>query len=163
MAATLAAGYGIYGPAFELCENKPRDSESEEYLNSEKYELKRWDIQRPDMLKRLITRVNRIRRENPALQRNEGLEFHSAGNDQLLCYSKRSPDGTSRMLMVVNLDPRQKQGGVVDLPLDRFGLDASRPVILEDLLDGKTYTWRGVGNYIELDPARSPAHLFRIR
>jgi len=160
LAATLAAHYGIYGPAFELCENKPRDSESEEYLNSEKYELKRWDLGRPGGLKDLITRVNQIRRENPALQRDEGLEFHSAGNEQLLCYSKRA--GQNLLLMVVNLDPLHKQGGSVELPLERLGLDPSRPFAVEDLLDGSKYTWRGGGNTVELDPARAPAHLFRV-
>ena len=163
LAATLAASYGIYGPAFELCENRPHDSENEEYLNSEKYELKQWDVRRPDGLKELITRVNRIRRENRALQRDEGLEFHPAGNDQLLCYSKRSADGKNLLLMVVNLDPKAKQSGTVDLQPERLGLDPGRPFTAEELLSGTSYTWRAVGNSVELDPAQGPAQIFRLR
>jgi len=162
LAATLGASYGIYGPAFELCENKPREPGSEEYLNSEKYELKAWEIRRPDSLKDLITRVNRIRLENPALQRDEGLEFHPAGNDQLLCYSKRSRDGKNILLMVVNLDPRRSQAGTLELRLETLGLDPSRPFTAEDLLSGVSFTWQGPRNFVELDPARAPAHIFRI-
>ena len=162
LAATLGASYGIYGPAFELCENKPAEPGSEEYLNSEKYELKAWDIRRPDSLKDLITRVNRIRRENPALQRDDGLEFHPVDNDRLLCYSKSSPDGANRILVVVNLDPKAKQAGTVELPPERWGL-ASPSFAVEDLLDGASYSWHGSRHYVELDPARAPAHLFRVK
>src|SRR5581483_10912340 len=91
LAATLGASYGIYGPAFELCVNVPREPGSEEYLNSEKYEIKRWDIDHPDSLRPLITRMNRIRHENPALQANDGLVFHYTDNEALLCYSKMTP------------------------------------------------------------------------
>ncbi len=162
LAATLAASYGIYGPAFELCENLAANPGSEEYLNSEKYELKNWNIRRPDSLKELITRVNRIRRENPALQRDDGLEFHPVDNDQLLCYSKRSPDGTNRLVVVVNLDPKAKQSGTVDLPPERLGL-SSPSFAVEDLLDGAAYSWHGSRHFVELDPARAPAHIFRVR
>jgi len=163
LAATLSAGYGIYGPAFELCENKPLEPGSEEYLNSEKYELKAWEIRQPDSLQGLITRVNRIRRENPALQRDDGLEFHPAGNDQLLCYSKRSRDGKNVLLMVVNLDPRRSQSGTLELRLESLGLDPSRPFTAEDLLSEASFKWQGPRNVVELDPARAPAHIFRIR
>ncbi len=162
LAATLSAGYGIYGPAFELCENKPLEPGSEEYLNSEKYELKAWEIRQPDSLQGLITRVNRIRRENPALQRDDGLEFHPAGNDQLLCYSKRSRDRKNVLLMVVNLDPRRSQSGTLELRLESLGLDPSRPFTAEDLLSEASFKWQGPRNTVELDPARLPAHIFRI-
>ena len=162
LAATLSGSYGIYGAAFELCESQPREPGSEEYLNSEKYELKRWELERPDSLKELIARVNRIRRENPALQTDEGLAFHPVDNDRILCYSKSSRDGNSRMVMVVNLDPRQKQAGTVDLPVESLGLAPDRPYKVRDLLSDSAYDWRGSRNYVELDPARAPAHLFRL-
>ena len=163
LAATLSASYGIYGPSFELMENRPRDNESEEYLDSEKYELKRWDIRRPDSLKELITRVNRIRRDHPAFQRNEGLQFHGADNEQLLCYSKTGLDGAQPVFVVVNLDPRNKQGGKVELPIERFGLQAGGSFTVEDLLGGKSYSWNGARNFVELDPARAAGHIFRVR
>ena len=162
LAATLGASYGIYGPAFELCENLAAKPGSEEYLNSEKYELKHWDFQRPDSLKELIARVNRIRRGNPAFQRDDGLEFHPVDNDQLICYSKISLDGTNRLLVVVNLDPKTKQAGTVQLPPERLGLEAAGFAV-EDLLGGASYSWRGAQHYVELDPAQSPAHIFRVR
>ncbi len=163
LAATLGASYGIYGPAFELCENKPREPGSEEYLDSEKYELKRWDIQRPDSLKDLIGRVNRIRKENPALQRDDGLAFHSVSNDQLLCYSKRSQGSSGAILVVVNLDPSRKQAGSVELSLEALGVDPSRSYQVEDLLNQASYSWKGGKNFVELDPDRTPAHIFRVR
>ncbi len=162
LAATLGASYGIYGPAFELCENAPREPGSEEYLNSEKYELKAWETGRPDGLKELITRINRIRRENPALQWNGGLEFHPVDNDRLLCYSKSSPDGANRLLVVVNLDPKHAQAGTVDLPPERLGF-TSPSFAVEDLLSGSSYSWHGSRHYVELNPAQAPAHLFRVR
>lgn len=162
LAATLGASYGIYGAAFELCENRPREPGSEEYLNSEKYEIKRWELDRPDSLKGLITRVNRIRRENPALQTDEGLAFHPIDNDQMICYSKSGRDGPGRIVVVVNLDPRQKQAGTVDLPVEWFGLKSDQSYEVRDLLSGSTYSWRGPRNYVDLDPARTPAHIFRL-
>jgi starch synthase (maltosyl-transferring) len=163
LAATLSPSYGIYGPAFELCENQPREPGSEEYLNSEKYEIKQWDLNRSDSLKDLVARLNRIRRENPALQSDGGLRFHPVDNEQLLCYSKSSPEGTHRLILVVNLDPRGRQSGWVDLPVSEWGLPAGQPYEVEDLLTGARYTWRGGRNFVELSPASAPAHLFRWR
>ena len=111
LAATLGASYGIYGPSFELCESQPREAGSEEYLNSEKFEIKLWDIQRPDSLKDFIARVNLIRRKNAALQCDWHLHFYPIDNEQLLCYAKFSEDGANIILMVVNLDPHHSQGG----------------------------------------------------
>ena len=95
LAATLGASYGIYGPAFELMEHLPRERGSEEYLDSEKYQLRQWDLDRPDSLREMIALVNRIRRENPALQSDHGLRFHEADNEQILCYSKAAADPTT--------------------------------------------------------------------
>ena len=126
LAATLGASYGIYGPAFELCDSQPREAGSEEYLNSEKFELKHWNIERPDSLKDFIARVNRIRRENAALQCDWNLDFYPIDNEQLICYAKFSEDGANIILMVVNLDPHHTQGGWLELPLGELGLDPGR-------------------------------------
>jgi len=163
LAATLGANYGIYGPAFELCENRRKDKESEEYLNSEKYELKQWDIKSPNSLKDLIARVNRIRRENPALQSDLSLRFHSVDNDQLICYSKRTEDFSNVILVVVNLDYRYKQSGWAALSLEELGLDPVKPYKVHDLLGDATYRWQGPRNYVELDPKKIPAHIFRVQ
>jgi starch synthase (maltosyl-transferring) len=162
LAATLGANYGIYGPAFELCENRRKDTVSEEYLDSEKYEIKHWDIERPDSLKDIVRRVNNARRENPALQSNRSLRFHAVDNDQLICYSKRTPDGSNVMLAVVNLDYRYKQSGWVTLSPDELGIAQNRKYQIHDLLDDAIYTWQGPHNYVELSPLKLPAHIFRV-
>jgi starch synthase (maltosyl-transferring) len=163
LAATLGANYGIYGPAFELCENRPREPGSEEYLNSEKYEIKQWDLDRPDSLRDLIARVNRIRRDNPALQSDWNLRFHPVDNDQLICYSKHTEDLANIMLIVVNLDPHHTQSGWVELPLDTLELGREGPYQVHDLLSDSRYLWHGPRNYVELSPQLVPAHIFRLR
>ena len=163
LAATCAASYGIYGPAFELLEARAQEPGSEEYLDSEKYQIRHWNLRDPRSLADLIARVNRIRRENPALQSDWSLEFHPIDNDELVCYSKRTEDLSNIVLVVVNLDPHHMQSGYVELPLERFGLEPSRPYQLHDLLTGARYLWHGPRNYVALDPQRSPAHVFRLR
>jgi starch synthase (maltosyl-transferring) len=160
LAATLAASYGIYGPAFELCEAEPREPGSEEYLNSEKYELRRWDLERADSLRPLVARLNAIRRSNAALQSDWSLVFHGTENEQLLCYSKAS-DGNV-VLCVVNLDPHHRQSGWLDLSLGHLGLDDG-PFQVQDLLGGGTFLWQGSRSYVELDPGVLPAHVFAVR
>jgi starch synthase (maltosyl-transferring) len=162
LAGTLTANYGIYGAAFELGENTPVKPGSEEYLNSEKYEIKNWDLQNPSSLKPLITRLNRIRRENQALQSNERLHFHRTDNASLMCYSKRTANGSNTVLMVVNLDPFLVQTGWVDLDLDVLGLASDDTFEVYDLLADHSYRWRGSRNYVALRPAEAPAHLFRV-
>ena len=162
LAATLGTSYGIYGPAFELCENQPREPGSEEYLNSEKYEIKQWDITRPDSLKDFIARVNQIRRENQALHDNLNLRFHNVDNEQIICYGKSTEDLSSIILTVVNLDYRNTQSGWVELPLDTLGLDAQKDYQVQDLLNDAHYVWHGPRNYVELNPQIRPAHIFRI-
>jgi starch synthase (maltosyl-transferring) len=163
LAATLGANYGIYGPAFELLESKPLRPGSEEYLNSEKYQVRQWDLDRPDSLRRFISVVNRIRRENPALQSDWGLEFHSVSNDNLLCYSKRSADGANIVLMVINLDYTSTQAAMVDLPIDRFGIPEGARYQANDMLVGEQYIWTGRQNYVELNPFKVPGHILEIR
>ncbi|MFN8533446.1 MAG: alpha-1,4-glucan--maltose-1-phosphate maltosyltransferase [Dehalococcoidia bacterium] len=160
LAATLSANYGIYGPAFELGEHVAIAPGKEEYFNSEKYEIKRWDLDRSDSLKPLIARVNAIRREQPALQYND-LRLHPTDNDQLLCFSKRDPAG-SVVLVVVNLDAANIQAGWTQLALADLGVDPYQPFQVEDLLTGARYRWFGSRNYVELNPQILPAHIFRV-
>ena len=160
LAGTLSASYGIYGPAYELMENRPREPGSEEYLNSEKYELKNWEISRSDSLAPIIARLNRIRRENPALQADWSLRFHPIANDQLICYSKHTPD--CLILVAVNLDPWNVQSGWVDFPIHEFGIPPHERYVVDDLLGGGRYEWAGGRNYIELSPHTLPAHVFRV-
>ena len=163
LAATLGSSYGIYGPAFELCENRPREPGSEEYLDSEKYEIKSWDIARPDSLKDFIARVNRIRRENAAFHSDWSLRFHEVDNEQLICYSKRTDDLSNVVLVVVNLDPHHTQSGWVEFSLEELGIDPQKPYQMHDLLSDARYLWQGSRNYVELNSQIVPAHIFRMR
>jgi starch synthase (maltosyl-transferring) len=163
LAATLGPSYGIYGPAFELCENQPIAPGREEYLDSEKYEIKSWDLEQPDSLRDLIGRVNRVRHENPAFRANYNLRFHEVDNEQIIAYSKTSEDKTNEVLVVVNLDPHYKQSGFITLPLEDLGLDPRQPYQAHDLLTDARYLWHGTRNYVELNPQTIPAHIFVIR
>jgi starch synthase (maltosyl-transferring) len=163
LAATLAANFGIYGPTYELMESTPREPGSEEYRDSEKYQLRHWSLQRPDSLWSLIARMNRIRRENAALQSDAGLSFCAIDNEQLIAYLKADASGSNLILTVVNLDPHQPQSGWLDLDLDALNFDAQQPYQVHDLLSDQRYIWNGRYNYVLLDPQRSPAHVFRLR
>ncbi len=162
LAATLGTNYGIYGPAFELLENVPAKRGGEEYLNSEKYELKQWDIEDQKSLAPLIRSVNRARRENAALQANHELLFHQTDNPYLICYSKRSVEGENTVLVVVNLDPVHVQAGWIDLDLGKLGLNSHEPFQVHDQLVDKRYLWQGPRNYVELSPFEIPAHVMRV-
>jgi starch synthase (maltosyl-transferring) len=162
LAATLGSNYGIYGPAFELCENEPREPGSEEYLNSEKYEVRRWDLGSRSTLRPLISLVNAIRKQNPALQSNRGLQFHSTENDQIICYSKRTEDNSNIIVTAVNLDAVWTQSAFVQLPLQEFGIDSRYPYLMIDLLTDRRFTWYGPRNYIELRPNEMPAHILKL-
>lgn len=167
LAATLAANYGIYGPAYELAENTPAapapgKTESEEYLNSEKYEIRQRDRNAPGSLVPLITMLNRIRRANPALHSNSSLHFHSIDNPELLCYSKSTADHENTILVAANLDAWNEQTGWTDLDLGRLGIAGHESFVVEDLLTGAQYTWRDRWNYVALRPDVQPAHIFRI-
>ena len=163
LAATLCANYGIYGPAFELLEHVPREPGSEEYLDSEKYQLRHWDLGREDSLAPFIARVNAARRDNAALQRDGGLTFFPTDNDELICYARVDASGSNAIIVVVNLDPHHTQSGWISLDLDALGLDAAQPFQVHDLLTDARYAWHGTRNFVMLDPARVPAHLFRVR
>jgi len=162
LAATLGASYGIYS-GFELAENVPLHIGSEEYLDSEKYQIRVRDYQRPDSLAELIGRINAIRREHPALQSDWGLAFHRTDNGSLLSYSKRSPDGRNLVFVVVNLDPANMQHGFVQLPLVNWGITPHATVEVVDLLSGERYFWRGEWNYVRLDPQDRVAHILHVQ
>ncbi|HKJ09321.1 MAG TPA: alpha-1,4-glucan--maltose-1-phosphate maltosyltransferase, partial [Gammaproteobacteria bacterium] len=163
LAATLSANYGIYGPAFELFENRAREPGSEEYLDSEKYQIRQWDRDRSDSLRDFVARINRIRRDNPALQQDWNLMFHEVDNDEIICFSKAADDLGNVVLVVVNLDAYHTQSGWVQLPLEALGLDPLHPYQMHDLLGGARFLWHGARNYVQLDPASVPAHIFRLR
>jgi starch synthase (maltosyl-transferring) len=163
LAATLSANYGIYGPAYELMESTPREPGSEEYRDSEKYQLRHWSLERPDSLSSLIVRVNRIRRDNRALQIDGTLRFCAIDNEQMIAYVKSDGATGNIILTVVNLDPYNVQSGWVDLELDTLQVESDRPYQVHDLLSDQRFQWRGRRNYVMLDPRRMPAHVFRLR
>jgi starch synthase (maltosyl-transferring) len=163
LAATLGANYGIYGPAFELCEGRAREPGSEEYLDSEKYQIRSWDRDSPDSLRELITLVNRLRHENPALQSDQGLRFHPTENDHLIAYTKSTPDLADVVLTVVNVDPHHTQAGMVTLPIEELGIRRDRGYQAHELLSGARYLWNGPRNYVEINPHAIPAQIFRFR
>ncbi|MDN5871920.1 MAG: alpha-1,4-glucan--maltose-1-phosphate maltosyltransferase [Nitrococcus sp.] len=163
LAATLGANYGVYGPAFELYEATPRERGSEEYLSSEKFEIRAWDVERPDSLEHFIARVNQIRHQNEALQHDWSLCFHPVDNEALLCYSKHSDALDNVILVVVNIDPHHTRAGWVELPLEELQLLPDHPYQVHDLLSDTRYLWQGARNYVELDPHAAPAHIFRLR
>jgi starch synthase (maltosyl-transferring) len=163
LAATLSANYGIYGPAFELMESTPREPGSEEYRDSEKYQLRAWAIDRPDSLWPLLARINRIRRDNPALQSDHNLTFCAVDNDQLIAYVKHDVASQNVVLTVVNLDPYNPQSGWVVLDIGALGIDPGQPYQVHDLVSDQRYQWRGTRNFVMLDPQRMPAHVFRVR
>jgi starch synthase (maltosyl-transferring) len=164
LAATLAASYGIYGPPFEQCIGSPVRHGSEEYLDSEKYQIRHWDLDAPGTLKEFIGRVNTIRRLNPALRENRNLRFVPTDNPQLIAYGKATADLANVILVVVNLDPRYTQSGWVTLPTSELGLHAAhdQTYLLTDLLSDARYVWRGSTNFVLLDPHVCPAHILRI-
>jgi starch synthase (maltosyl-transferring) len=162
LAATLGASYGIYGPAFEECDNRPL-GKGEEYLDSEKYQLRHQDWDRPSVFREFIARVNTIRRENPALHFDHRLRFHPVDNERLLFYGKTTPDLSNIILVVVNLDPHHVQAGWVRVPVAELGLEQSGSYQAHDLLTDARFLWHGESNYVQLDPAVCPAHIFRVR
>jgi starch synthase (maltosyl-transferring) len=163
LAATLGASYGIYGPAFELCENAVKEAGSEEYMDSEKYQIRHWDIDRADNLKAFIERINRIRRENPALQNDWSLRFHPLDNEQLICYSKHNEDFSNIILVAVNLDPHHTHSGWLEFPVETLKLDPQQPFQVHDLLGNARYLWRSGRNFVEVNPQAVPAQIFLVR
>ena len=163
LAATLGSNYGIYGPAFELMENEATEPGSEEYLNSEKYEIRQRNLRIKESLKSLIARINKIRYENEALQNNHSLSFHHIDNENLISYSKHTDDYSNIVLVVVNLDPNHTHSGWVNFLADEFITTGNRSYQVHDLLANSFYLWNGNTNYVEINPGIVPAHIFRVR
>ncbi len=161
LAATLSSNYGIYGPVFELLENRAVPGK-EEYQNSEKYQIQQWNWDAPGNLKEFIALVNKIRRENPALQETNNITFLEIDNDFLLCYVKGNPTRSNLVITAVNLDFHRTQSGWVRLPLERLGIDPEQPFLVHDLLSDARYIWQGEWNYIELNPELQSAHIFQV-
>jgi starch synthase (maltosyl-transferring) len=163
LAATLSSVYGIYS-GFELCENTPRGAPGaqEYYQDSEMYQHKVWDWDRPGNIVEDVTRINRIRRDNPAFQLYDNLRFLNSDNDQLLVYAKATPDGRNSVVCVVNLDPYWPQSGWLEVPADAWGVPADQPYVMHDLLADERYTWRGNWNWVRLDPSVRVAHILRF-
>ncbi|MDD2732898.1 MAG: alpha-1,4-glucan--maltose-1-phosphate maltosyltransferase [Desulfuromonadaceae bacterium] len=163
LAATLAASYGIYGPSYELTEATPLKPDTEDYLDSEKYQIRTWNREAPQSLSSLIAHVNRARRDNPALQSDATLRFFPVDNDNLLCYTKSDQAHENLVVIVVNLDPHHVQSGWIDLDLEALGIDTKTPYQMHDLLSGARFLWSGPRNFVQLDPQRAPAHIFAVR
>ncbi|MDZ4860506.1 MAG: alpha-amylase family glycosyl hydrolase, partial [Candidatus Hydrogenedentes bacterium] len=162
LAATLGASYGIYGPAFELCHSEPRTSGSEEYLNSEKYEIQSPDLGSAWSLRDYIARINAIRKENLALQESWNLQFHEIDNPLMICYSKVTADGANVIVVVVNLDSGHGQAGWTNLDLPSLRIESGVPYQAHDLLGGGRYLWNGPRNYVELSVLQ-PLHVLQLR
>jgi starch synthase (maltosyl-transferring) len=162
LAATLSSNYGIYGPAFELCEARALEGK-EEYLDSEKYEIKDWDLNQKGNIKAVIERVNRIRKENTSLQQTRNIRFLETDNETLIAYSKTSNDGLNTTVMAVNLDPHHRQSGWIHIPLNVMDIPEHQSYLMHDLIGGGKYIWQGEWNYIELDPQILPAHIMGVR
>ncbi len=163
MAATLAASYGIYGPAYELQEGAPLRDGGEEYLHSEKFQIRSWDRGRADSLADFIAALNRARRDNPALQRDDGLQFLDIDNPQMLAYAKRSTDGRNTVVCVVNLDPHNAQSGWLSLDLASLGLAPGQSFQMHDALSDARFLWQGPRNFVALDPKVCPVHVLQLR
>ncbi len=163
LAATLGATYGIYGPPFETCEATPVKHGSEEYLDSEKYQVRRWDWDTPNVFREFIARINRIRRENTALQYDQRLRFYPSDNERIVFYGKTSPEMDNIILVVVNLDPHHRQTGWVRMPLAELGLGPGDSYQVHDLITDARFLWHGEANYVDLDPSSAAAHILRLR
>jgi starch synthase (maltosyl-transferring) len=161
LAATTAPSYGIYS-GYELCENEPFSDVNEEYIHSEKYEIKHRDFDTPTSLAGFITRINDIRRRHPALQQLDNIAFHHSNNEWILAYSKHTPDLADVVLVVVNLDPFTSHEDTLDIDLVTLGLPLDAAYEAHDELTGATYVWQGANPYIRLEPDE-PAHVFHLR
>ncbi len=162
LAGTLSSNYGIYGPAFELFVQDAIEGK-EEYLHSEKYEIKYWDWGKEGNLRDFVARINKIRRENPALQDMWNVKFYEADNDYLMCYGKTTDDLSNIIIVAVNLDPYHTQSGWINIPVHELGIPHGQPYLVHDLLSDDKYIWHGERNFIELNPHVVPAHIFRVR
>ncbi|WP_343855642.1 alpha-1,4-glucan--maltose-1-phosphate maltosyltransferase [Fulvivirga kasyanovii] len=161
LAATLSSNCGIYGPLFEFGLNEPYPGK-EEYVDSEKYEIKHWDWKKTTKIKEAISKINKVRKENAALQTTWHVAFCEVDNQQLLCYAKTDQEKQSKMIVAVNLDPEYVQSGWVKVPFEYLDLPVDESFVVHDLLTGNKYTWQNEWNYVELHPQALPVHIFKI-
>jgi len=161
LAATLSSVYGIYS-GFELCENRARGVDSEYYQDSEMYQHKVWDWDRPDNIVADVARLNAIRRDNPALHLYDNVRFFPSDNDQIIAYGKATADRSNVVVVAVNLDPFTPQAAWLHVPAHEWGVGPGAPYMVEDLLTGARYTWHGEHNWVRLDPHSQPAHVLRV-
>jgi starch synthase (maltosyl-transferring) len=162
LAATLSSNFGMYGPVYELLLREPRGPGIEEYIDSEKYQIHQWDLEAGHSIAPFIRRLNEIRHDNRALQRNNHLQFHTCDNPAILCYSKHTEDLDNVVLVCANMDYRTTQEGLVEFSPPAVGAGGTLPFVVRDLVSDIAYTWREYWNYIKLDPHRAPVHIFRL-
>ncbi|WPP50882.1 alpha-1,4-glucan--maltose-1-phosphate maltosyltransferase [Catalinimonas niigatensis] len=161
LAATLSSNYGLYGPVYEFGINTPFPGK-EEYLDSEKYEVKHWDWHKETRIKEIITRINKIRKENPALQDTFNIHFADSSNPNILCFGKYDPKSKNKIIVAVNMDPYNTQGASVRIPVEQIGINPHAPYEVYDMMSYSRYTWHGEWNYVEMNPYQMPAHVFRV-
>jgi starch synthase (maltosyl-transferring) len=161
LGATLSSVWGIYN-GFELCDNE-KNPDKEEYADSEKYDYKVWDWERPGNIKAYISLLNRIRRENQALHEYDNLRFIPTENDTIIAYYKATKNLSNIIVTVVNLDPLNAQDTFIHLPLEEMGIDAYNPFHVQDLISGQVWRWEGSRTYVRLDPDENSAHIVKIR
>jgi len=161
LAATLSSNYGLYGPVYEFGINAPHGTK-EEYVDNEKYEIKHWDWKKYSRIGEIITRINRIRKDNAALQSTWNIEFAGTSNNQIIGYLKTDADTHNNLLIIVNLDVQSTQGAHIKIPLSKLNIGYNEAYQVSDLLGGGKYQWIGDLNYVELNPYQMPAHIFKI-
>jgi len=162
LAATLSSNYGMYGPSYEFMEHSPNTNGKEEYLNSEKYETRHYDWNHRNRLTELITKVNHIRKEQPALQDTWNIHFTRTDNESLMSYVKLTEDKSNIIWCVVNFDTDYRQSGFVEVPKELLGVTGNVNLRVTDLLTGQIYHWFNEWNYVELNPDQLPGHIFKV-
>lgn len=161
LAGTLSSSYGVYGPVYEFGINLPHGAK-EEYVDNEKYEIHHWDWNKYTRIREIMIRLNKIRKENPALHSTWNIEFAETSSDQILCYTKVDAATNNRMIIVVNMDFWNTHSASIRIPPERLGLAEGTSYKVHDLLSGEEYHWQGDWQYVELNPYLMPAHIFRI-
>ena len=156
----MSPSYGLYGPPYEHVDNV-QHPQREEYANNEKYEIRTWNWNDPSSLQPLIKRINRIRRDNPALQHMRNIRLHTIDNAHMIAYSKQM--GDNLVLVIANLDPYNTQSGWLHLPLEELGIAENHAYQVHDLLGGEHYYWHGSSNFVQLNPHVLPAHVLRVQ
>lgn len=161
LAATLSSSWGIYS-GYELCENRPLPGR-EEYLDSEKYQLKTRNWDAPGNIKAFLARLNKVRKENEALQSYANIEFIPCDNEQMIAFWKWSEDKENRIIVVINLDPFHRHETTIHLPLEELGIPENEEFVVEDVIYEEVYTWRESTNFVALDPRAKPVHVLKVR